>query len=283
MAVTADKMKSQQASRDQFKKAYKNRQTESQNTINSTMDKTLATQKAGLKDAFKQGRAAWQEAGQAGQQAFQGAREDIRTQDNLNTGRLNQFAQARDVNTRQGSQQRLKVNRAIGGVMAAQQRALDENARQQDLLKVDYNNKVQAAIANRDYRGAAALLDDLNNQRNWLEKNAAMLAGYGNFTGYQTLYGSGLAGGMRDFWVAQNPDLAYNTGAINAKQYKKMTGKDAPDTVPKAGPGGSGGGLNNWWNLPEAHGGGNTTPAPTPGGPGYSNDTSAYWGDVYKF
>ena len=274
--MTADKMKSQKADFKQFKQAYANRQAASGNTINSTMDKSLSTQQSGLKDAYTKNTAAFRDAGQAGQQAFQNARAGIRTQDNLNTGRLNQFAQARDVNTQQGSQQRLKVNRAIGGVMAAQQRALDENARQQDLLKVDYNNKVQAAIANRDYRGAAALLDDLNNQRNWLEKNAAMLAGYGNFTGYQTLYGSGLAGGMRDFWIAQNPDIAYNTGAINAKQYKKMTGKDAPDTIPKAGPGGYNGGLNNWWNLPEAHGGGNTTPAPTPTDPPLMPDRWTY-------
>lgn len=278
--MTADKMKAQKEDVKQFKKAYANRQAASGNTINSTMDKSLSTQQSGLKDAYAKNTAAFRDAGQAGQQAFQGARADIRAQDNLNTGRLNQFAQARDVNTRQGSQQQLKVNRAFGGVLAAQQKALDENARQQDLLKMDYNNKVQAAIANRDYRGAAALLDDLNNQRNWLEKNAAMLAGYGNFTGYRAMYGNGTANSMRDFWIAQNPDLAYNTGAINGKQYKKATGKDAPDYIPPAGTGSNSGGLGEkWWDIQRSQ-----TTDDTKTLPQYFNDTSAYWNaDIYKW
>lgn len=280
--MTADKMKAQKADFKQFKQAYSNRQAASKDTINSTMDKSLSTQQSGLKDAYTKNTAAFRDAEQAGQQAFQNARADIRTQDNLNTGRLNRFAQVRDVNTQHGSQQTLKVNRALGGVLAAQQKALDENARQQDLLKIDYNNKVQAAIANRDYRGAAALLDDLNNQRNWLEKNAAMLAGYGNFTGYRAMYGKGTADSMRDFWIAQNPDIAYNTGAINGNQYKRMTGKDAPDYIPPAGTGSNSGGLGEkWWDIQRSQSGNtdNTVPLPQ-----YFNDTSAYWNaDIYKW
>lgn len=283
---TADKMKAQKPDVNQFKKAFNARKQESRDYITNTMASSLTDTKSGLKDAYSQSKAAQKEANTAGQTAFKTARADVNVQANRNANGLNQFADVRGLNRQAGSQQALQLNRArqtaVGDVVALQNAAIEENARRQAMLKVDYNNRVQAAIANRDYRKAAALLDDFNNQNKWLETNAANLASYGNFTGYQTMYGGGTASNMRRFWIAQNPDLAYNTGAINAKQYKKMTGKDAPDMIPKAGPGGYNGGLNNWWDLPEAHGGGNTTPAPTPT-PTYSNDTSAYWSDPYKF
>jgi hypothetical protein len=33
---------------------------------------------------------------------------------------------------------------------------------------------------------------------------------------------------MRELWIAQNPDLAYNTGAIDAERYRSMTGVYPP-------------------------------------------------------
>ena len=64
------------------------------------------------------------------------------------------------------------------------------------------------------------------------------MAGYGNFDLYAQLYGQNTADQMRQLWIAQNPLLAYNTGAIDASTYFKMTGKRAPGT----GGGGNGGG-----------------------------------------
>ena len=56
---------------------------------------------------------------------------------------------------------------------------------------------------------------------------------------------------MRDFWVGSNPELAYNTGAIDAAQYEKITGKKAPDYVPAGGGGGYGNLGEWWWSTPE--------------------------------
>ena len=67
---------------------------------------------------------------------------------------------------------------------AAQDAVMKENQRQIDLLKVKYNNDVQKAIADNDYKKAAALLDDYNTQNNWLEKMAAQMANFGDFSGY---------------------------------------------------------------------------------------------------
>lgn len=287
MAVTADTMKTQTGDANQFKASYTQRQQASQNNIGSAMDRSLNTQKQGLQNAFNQNTAAQTEATNAGQQAFTGAGADVGTQVNRNQTGLDSFADVRGLNRQEGSQQALALNRArqaaVGGVMAAQQRALAESQRQQDLLKTDYNNQVQAAIAGHDYRKAAALLDDYNNQNSWLEKQAANLAGYGNFTGYESLYGNGQAQAMRNYWIGQNPELAYNTGAISAAEYERMTGQKPHDWVDQGGGGGGYGGRDYaayYINGRPIF----TSPAPAPApAKTYSNDTSAYWGDPYKF
>ena len=286
MAVTADTMKTQAGDANQFKAAYTQRQQASQNNIGSVMDRSLSTQKQGLQNAFNQNTAAQTDATNAGQQAFTGAGADVGTQVNRNQTGLDSFADVRGLNRQEGSQQALALNRArqsaVGGVIAAQQRALQESQRQQDLLKTDYNNQVQAAIAGHDYRKAAALLDDYNNQNSWLEKQAANLAGYGNFTGYESLYGNGQAQAMRNYWIGQNPELAYNTGAISAAEYERMTGQKPHDYVAPASGGGYGGRDYAAYYINGRPIFTSPAPAPAPAKT-YSNDTSAYWGDPYKF
>jgi hypothetical protein len=80
------------------------------------------------------------------------------------------------------------------------------------------------------------------------------MATFGNFTGYEQLYGQPQADAMRQLWIGSNPELAYNTGVIDAARYKEITGKNAPDVVSSGGGGGGGGNLGEmWWHLPEAH------------------------------
>ena len=244
MAVTADEMKKQTGDANQFKAAFEQRQQASQNNINSTMDNTLNTQKQGLLNAYNQNTAAQTESTNAGQRAFTEANADLNVQANRNQTGLDNFADARGLNRQEGSQQALSLNRARqtapGGVAAAQQRALQESQRQQELLKTDYQNQVQRAIADGDYRRAAALFDDYNNQNNWLEKNAAQLASFGNFAGYERMYGPAQAQFMRNYWAGSNPEIAYNTGAINAAEYERITGQKPHDYVAPANVGGGG-------------------------------------------
>jgi len=238
--TTAATMKTQAADPNQFKAAYTARQAESQGNIKSTMDKSLATQTQGLKTAFDQNVGAQNEATEAGQNQFRFAKEDLGNQyDRVQRG-MDSFADVRNLNRQQGSQQSLMLGRgratAAGRLAQQQEMALQESERQKQLLTNDYNNRVQAAIANRDYKEAAALLDDYNNQNKWLEKNAAQMASFGNFAGYEQLYGKPTAGMMQQFWVGSNPELAYNTGLIDAARYRAITGRTEPDYVPPPPP-----------------------------------------------
>lgn len=272
--VTADKMKTQGASGSQFKQAFEQRQQASQANINNAFDSSLNRVQTGLQDSLKQNTAAQDTATAAGQKAFDTANKDLGIQAGRTQAGMDSYADVRGLNRQPGSQQSLSLGlaaRTAAGRMAQQQQmAAEESARQKALLSTDYNNRVQAAIADRDYKTAAALLDDYNNQNSWLDKNAELLAGFGNFTGYEQLYGSGTANSMRDFWIGANPELAYNTGTIDANRYRAITGKNPPDFVPppsEGESGGGGGGGADWytngrpgWTVEHGglgHGGGN--------------------------
>lgn len=259
--TTATQMKEQGPSTNQFKQAFDQRKADFQGNINSTLDNSMNAQRQGLQNAFNQNMAGQTQATNAGQQAFERANTDLGIQAGRTQNSMNSYADARGLNRQPGSQQALSLGlgtrTAQGKLQQQQQMALQESQRQQELLKTDYQNQITKAVAENDYRRAAALLDDYNNQNNWLEKNAAQMASFGNFAGYEQMYGKGTANTMRNFWIGSNPELAYNTGAIDAKRYRAITGKNPPDFVGGGGGGeGGGGGLDNWWYLPEAHAGG---------------------------
>ena len=65
--------------------------------------------------------------------------------------------------------------------------------------------------------------DERNYDRTMTE--AANRAEYGDFSGYASIYGQGIADQMREVWIAQNPMVAYSTGAISADEYMMLTGK----------------------------------------------------------
>ena len=86
---------------------------------------------------------------------------------------------------------------------------------------------------NRDYTRAWNQ-DERDYDRTWNQDErtydrtmteAANRAEFGDFSGYAQLYGQGVADAMKEVWVAQNPMVAYSTGAITADQYMMLTGK----------------------------------------------------------
>ena len=250
----ADEMKTQGPDANQFKEAFTQRKNEFQNNINSTLGNSLNSQKQGLQTAFDQSMAGQTQATNAGQQAFDTANKDLGIQANRTQTNMNNYADVRGLNRQPGSQQSLSLglgaSTARGGLAQQQQMALQESQRQQELLKTNYQNQVAKAVAENDYRRAAALLDDYNNQNSWLDKNAAQMASFGNFTGYEQMYGKDTADAMRQFWIGSNPELAYNTGVIDAARYETMTGRKPPDYVPpKVYGGGGGAGPDNWWGT----------------------------------
>ena len=61
--------------------------------------------------------------------------------------------------------------------------------------------------------------------------NAKFLAGFGDCSGYESIYGPDATRYMSQVWNYQNPALAYTLGNISADEYYKMTGKAAPGTT----------------------------------------------------
>lgn len=246
--ITASDMRTTGADANQFKQAFEARQQAAQNNINTTLGKSFDAQKQGLQNAYDQNIASQTQAANAGQAAYDAAKQNVYTQAAITGNDMNRWADRRGLNYQPGSQQALALGRAragaAGSIVQQQQAALQESARQKALLSTDYNNRVQQAIATRDYQKAAALLDDYNSQNDWLDKNAEAMAAFGNFTGYEQLYGPDQARAMQWFWVGSNPELAYNTGVIDAKRYTELTGRNAPG----ASYGGGGGG-GDWWDV----------------------------------
>ncbi len=196
--------------------------------INKAYDSGLAAQKQGLLDAYNANTAAQAEQGKNIRQNADVANYDVGVQLNRNERNVNKFADVRDVNRGAGSQHQLNLGNArataMGDVANIQQQALQESERQKQLMTTAYQNQVQSALKDNDYKRAAALLDDYNNQNKWQDQQAQILASYGNFEGYRPLYGDTAADGMQRVWNAQHPDAAYRTGQIDAETYKAITG-----------------------------------------------------------
>lgn len=92
-------------------------------------------------------------------------------------------------------------------------------------LETQYKSAVAQAIAENDYNRAKALMDEYGNQENRDATTAKILAGYGDFSGYAKLYGDDVANNMAQYWISQNPKLAYDMGRISAEDYARLTGQ----------------------------------------------------------
>ena len=262
--TTAADMKKQAADANQFKAAFDARKQGYDSNATGALNKSFGTQKQGLADAYNRNGTAQEQATATSQNAYGSANADLGVQAARTQTGMNNYADVRGLNRQPGSQQSLSLglgaSTATGRLAQQRQLAAEESQRQRDLLKTDYQNQISKAVAANDYKTAAALLDNYNKQNTWLDQNAAAMASFGNFTGYEQMYGPDQARAMQQFWIGSNPELAYNTGVIDATRYKQITGRNAPDYVPP-----SSGNEYRWWD-PYAVGG-----MPTGGGGGGSS------------
>jgi len=244
--TTAPDMKTQAADANQFKAAFDARKQGYDSNATSTLNRSLGTQRQGLTDAYNRNVTAQDQATTTSQNAYGSANADLGVQAARTQSGMDSYADARGLNRQAGSQQALSLglgaSTATGRLAQQRQLAAEESQRQRDLLKTDYQNQIAKAVAANDYKTAAALLDNYNKQNTWLDQNAAAMASFGNFTGYEQMYGPDQARAMQQFWIGSNPELAYNTGVIDAARYKQITGREAPDYVPPPSEGGGGGG-----------------------------------------
>ena len=232
--------------------AFQARQDASQGKINSLFDKQLESQKLALQGAYEQNLSDQLAARQQIGSTYRQASNDLAVQYERNRRNLNEQALANGLNTGTGSQQQLALNQqyttGYGQLMGQKAGALAEADRQITNLKNNYQNQIASAIADNDYKRAAALLDDYNNQNNWMDQQAQIMASYGDFSAYANLYGADQANAMRQIWAMQNPDIAWATGNITKEEYMQVTGKmpNFPMGIAATGAAGVGGGGSGW-------------------------------------
>ena len=211
---------------------YKNyQQTQNTDQINSMYDAQKQSQLAGLESAYNQNLSNAQAARDALPGQYQQRANDLAVQYERQRRNLNEQAAANGLNTGAGSQMQLALGsnyqRDYGGLRTAQQQALNEADRGIRDLQSAYQIQVQQAVANNDFERTQALLAEYQNQYSRQLQQAQTLASYGDFSAYMNIpgYSQGQIDNMRNVWIAENPQLAYNTGAISAEQYYQMTGR----------------------------------------------------------
>lgn len=121
--------------------------------------------------------------------------------------------------------------------------AYDQYTAEGDRLKAQYG--LASDMRSAEYNQYRDALGDYQYNQAWdaqqKQQKADDLAKYGDFTGYEEMYGKDVADRMKNTWAAANPMAAYINGTITADQYYTLTGTYPPGAEP-AGSGGGGGG-----------------------------------------
>ena len=232
--------------------------TENENRINAMFDAQKEAQLKELENSHKLSMSAAEEARDKIAPQYQTAANDLSVQYERNRRNFNEQAAANGINTGTASQAALAQNSAyqrdFGGLRKSESEALATANRGIADLTAQYQGKVELAIAENDYKRAAALLDEYNAEYQRNIEKAKQLASYGDFSGFEAIYGKDQATNMFYLWAAENPQLAYNAGRITADQKDNLLNNRAINDgldengvrvvpLPKA----SGGGGNNWY------------------------------------
>lgn len=207
------------------------RQQESANRIGNLYDQQYNAQAANLKTAYDKSvsdaQAVQQRiAPQYQTQANQMAAQYERNRRNMNLQNLNNgMGSGTAVQQQEALNNQFQNNYA--GLRGQEVQAQTQAGQNIANLGVDYQNKLADARAEAENKKAASLVEDQNRQNEWYDNQAKLLAGYGNFSAYERLYGKDATEQMKKVWAIQNPEVALGAGIIDAATYKKYTGHDA--------------------------------------------------------
>ena len=216
--------------------------------INQIYDAQRKAREEELKAAYDKSMSDYQAARDKIAPEYQKQANDLAVQYERNRQNFNNQAAATGINSGTASQAALarggEYQRDFGNLRTAEANATAEADRQMANLTAEYQANIRAALADNDYKKAQALLDEYNNGYQRDLKNAQILAEFGDFSGFSTLYGPDQAKNMEAIWRAQNPVLAasldYAAGKIDAEQYKQLTGTYPAGYIPAGGLGGGG-------------------------------------------
>lgn len=205
------------------------RQNESAGKINDLYNKQYDANAANLRATYgknvSDAAAAQQKiAPQYQTQANQMAAQYERNRRNMNLQNMNN-----GMGTGTAVQQQEALNNAYqknyAGLRGNELQAQTDAGQKMTNLGVDYQNALASARADAENKKATALISDQNNQNNWYDNQAKLMAGYGDFSAYEKLYGKDAAQQMRDVWIVQNPEAALGAGLIDQARYKQITGR----------------------------------------------------------
>ena len=203
--------------------------------INQMYDAQQKANEAQLKNAYETNMSNAQATKDSIAPQYQTAANDAAIQYERQRQAFNRNAAANGINSGTASQAALAMGnqqqKTIGNIRTNEANAQAEVDRKMLQLKTEYQNNIQAALANNDHARATALLNEYKNSYDRNLQQAQIMAEFGQFGGYANLFGQEQADAMQQIWTRQNPDLAYYTGAIDANTYKFITGK-TPRTMP---------------------------------------------------
>lgn len=197
--------------------------------INRMYDANVSAQKANLEASYNQNLSNYEANRESIAKRYQQQRNAAATDYERQRRNFNEQAMMNGLNTGVGSQAALAQNAAYqrqqGTINAAEGSDVSTLERNIADLKVQYQNDINSAVADNDYKRAAALLDEYNAAYSRAQQEAQTRASYGDFSGYASIYGQDAANQMRDVWMRQNPGIAYSLGYINANTYYALTGR----------------------------------------------------------
>ena len=250
--------------------------------INRMYDANINAQRNNLQTSYDQNMSNLEANRESIAKRYQQQRNAAATDYERQRRNFNEQAMMNGLATGVGSQAALAQNSAYqkqqGTINAAEGTDVTNLERSIADLKVKYQNDINSAIADNDYKRAAAMLDEYNMAYNRAQQEAQTKAQYGDFSGYESLYGADTANQMRDTLMRQNPGIAYSLGYISGDTYYQLTGRYPAGY--SSGGGGRGGSPYAPNNTPAESPG--ATPPPTTGletGSG-AKPTGDTWEDV---
>ena len=204
------------------------RQKESAAQIGSLYDQQYNSQAAQLKTAYDRNVSDAQAAQAKIAPQYQTQANQLAAQYERNRRNANLQAMNNGLGTGTAVQQAEALNNKYqqnyAGLRANEMQAQTEAGQKMVNLGTDYQNALAQARMEAENKKAAALIDNTNQQNNWYDEQAKQMAGYGDFSAYEKLYGKDAADQMREVWIIQNPRVALGAGLIDKNRFKQITG-----------------------------------------------------------
>jgi len=206
------------------------RQKESANQIGELYNKQYNSQAAQLKTAYDKNVSDVQAAQAKIAPQYQTQANQLAAQYERNRRNANLQAMNNGLGTGNAVQQQEALNNQFqqnyAGLRANEMAAQTEAGQKLVNLGTEYQNQLAAARSEAENKKATALVEDQNKQNTWYDEQAKTMAGFGNFSAYEKLYGKDAADQMKEVWIIQNPRVALGAGLIDAKKFKEITGEN---------------------------------------------------------